>query len=184
MRPLLTNEAELQAREQQFAFRQHSYELTQKLTYFVISVELVFCGYMLLNADKLNSIHGASYLFLACGIAALLGIFWRFFYNQTYHNHAHGIQGRLHKVASFLQIICYWIYVVLSIVAFVWTLIAGFNYLDAFGKSSMPNTSAQHNTLAKPTSLAAQIKEPQTQAEPARTPGATLPKDNVTPPLR
>ena len=80
------NEAELQAREHWFETRKHSYELTQKLTYYVISVELVFCGYMLLNAKMLTGLQGASYLFVVAGIAALFGILWRFFYNQTYHN--------------------------------------------------------------------------------------------------
>ena len=81
---------ELQFREQGFSARQHSYELTQKLTYFVISIELVFCGYMLLNAEKLSGMKSANYLFLFCGIAALLGILWRFLYNQTYHDRIHG----------------------------------------------------------------------------------------------
>ena len=132
MRQPLNNEAELQARGQQFSFRQHSYELTQKLTYFVISIELVFCGYMLLYVDKLIGMSGARYLFITCGIAAVSGILWRFFYNETYHNNAHGIQGRLHEFTSKLQIITYWIYVVLSIIAFIWALISGFNYMTSF----------------------------------------------------
>lgn len=144
MQTSFTNEAELLAREQEFAARQHSYDLTQRLTYFVITVELVFCGYMLLNADRLSSIQGASYLFVASGIAALFGILWRFFYNQTYHNSAHRIRGRLNKLSNYLQILCYWIYVALSIAAFVWALVAGFDYLNNLGKYSIAHAPSQN----------------------------------------
>lgn len=141
----MTNEAELQDREQQFLFRQHAYELTQKLTYFVISVELIFCGYMLLNADKLKGIKSASFLFLAAGIAALLGILWRFFYNQTYHNNAHQIKGVVHRASAWLQIITYWLYITFSIAAFIWALIAGFIYLDNISHIPPPTALHQKN---------------------------------------
>lgn len=120
----------LQVREQIFSTRQHSYELTQKLTYFVISAELVFCGYLLLNVDKLTGVKGVSYLFAVCGAAAFFGIFWRFCYNQTYHDRAHGVrEGHLHNFTRHMQTVCYNIYVVLSILTFLWGLVAGFNYL-------------------------------------------------------
>ncbi|MFZ1748314.1 MAG: hypothetical protein WAU17_20585 [Nitrospirales bacterium] len=138
-----TNEAERQIREQKFLFRQHAYELTQKLTYFVISIELIFCGYMLLNAEKLNGIRGGNYLFLACGIAAFFGILWRFFYNQTYHNRAHGYGGGMHQVSRYSQIVSYWIFVLLSITAFVWALVAGFEYLNLINDTTKINRSAQ-----------------------------------------
>lgn len=150
MRTPLISEAELQARELLFSLRQHSYELTQKLTYFVISIELVFCGYMLLNADKLSSMQGASYLFGTCGIAAFFGILWRFFYNQTYHNDAHGIKGFLHNLSSYSQTVCYWIYVGLSMIAFVWAMVAGFNYLNVAAKASMPDSAAQLKSSVQP----------------------------------
>ncbi|HRE17987.1 MAG TPA: hypothetical protein PLW86_13130 [Rhodocyclaceae bacterium] len=141
MRPPLTNDVELQVRDQVFSSRQHSYDLTQKLTYFVIFIELVFCGYMLLNAEKLSGIQEASYLFLTCGIAAFFGITWRFFYNQTYHNNAHGIHGCAHQIARVSQLVCYWTYVVLSIVAFVWALSSGFSYIDKVNAKKTSNTS-------------------------------------------
>jgi len=157
MRTPLTNDAELQARDQLFLFRQHSYDLTQKLTYFVISVELVFCGYMLLNADKLTGIKGASYLFVACGAAAFFGIFWRFFYNQTYHDHAHGVRGLLNQIAHRAQVVCYWIYVVLSIASFVWALMAGFAYLNKL--NGIPKTTASAKTNQS-TSISVHVGQP------------------------
>lgn len=169
MRTPLINEAELQARDQEFLFRQQSYELTQKLTYYVISVELVFCGYMLLNAEKLSGIQGASYLFVACGIAAFFGILWRFFYNQTYHNIAHGVRGVMHQVASYSQIASYSIYVVLSIVAFVWALAAGFGYLNTLNSSIKPPVTIKSNLLNKQLasfSPASREKQPETQPAP------------------
>jgi hypothetical protein len=157
-----TSDADLQARDQLFLFRQHSYELTQKLTYFVISIELIFCGYMLLNAEKLSGIQAANYLFMTCAIAAFFGIFWRFFYNQTYHNYAHGIQGTLHRFASYFQTITYWIYVVLSITTFIWAAVAGFAYLNKIKASQKVEVSKQNKPLAKqPSALAQKINAKQ-----------------------
>lgn len=168
--PPLINEAELQARELWFAARQQSYELTQKLTYFVISVELVFCGYMLLNADKLNVIHGASYIFLTCGIAAIFGILWRFFYNQTYHNNAHGTQGQSHQTICRIQITCYWIYVALSTIALIWILVAGFSYLNAFNNPDKLHNFSKSSLAQPPVSLSAGT--PPSEAKLAPIPAA------------
>jgi len=156
MRTPLTNDAELQARDHLFAFRQHSYDLTQKLTYFVISIELIFCGYMLLNAEKLVGIQGASYLVATCGIAAFFGILWRFFYNQTYHDHAHGVHSLLHQIARHSQIVCYWIYVALSIASFVWALSTGFAYLEKTNTTQKKAASSQSDKTTKATVPAAQ----------------------------
>lgn len=123
--------------------KKYAYDLTQKLTYFVITAELALCGYMLLNAEKLSSIHGAPYLFLTCGLAAFIGILWRFCYNITYHAHAHARKGGKldfaskqlkhwsYKLASKVQASLHNIYVLLTIVCFLWILVAGFNYLVA-----------------------------------------------------
>lgn len=168
MRTPLTNDAELQARDQLFLFRQHAYELTQKLTYFVISIELVFCGYMLLNAEKLGRIQGASYLFATCGLAAFFGILWRFFYNQTYHNHAHGIQGRIHQFSSRSQTVSYWIYVTLSIAAFVWALVAGFAYLNSIDYAQKVEIQKQTNQPTKqPVSLPPKASPKQSESQAA-----------------
>jgi len=130
------NQAELQYREQRFNARQHSYELTQKLSYFVISAELVFCGYILLNADKLIDIKGVNYLFITCGLAAVFGILWRFFYNETYHNDAHGVKHSRYLLAGKLQTSCYRVYIAMTAVTFVWAMVSGFNYLTTIHKIS------------------------------------------------
>jgi hypothetical protein len=131
--------------------RHYSYDLTQKLTYYVISIELVFCGYMLLNADKLINIQGASYLFATCGIAAFFGIVWRTFYNEAYHNATHEFRSNPYKVARYFQMSCYCVYVVLSIGTFVWVLIAGFNYLNSGNKPTNTVIPVQTKSLITPT---------------------------------
>lgn len=122
---------ELQYREQLFSARQYSYNLVEKLTYFIVSAELVTCGYVLLNADSLVAIKGLNYLFLLCGFAAMTGILWRFFYNITYHNNTHGISNCAHNVSKKLQIIVYYFYVGLTLVTFTWLLIRGYLYLTS-----------------------------------------------------
>jgi hypothetical protein len=120
--------------------KKYGYEITQKLTYFIITVELALCGYMLLNAEKLKAIQEGSYLFLTCGIAAFTGILWRFCYNITYHAHAH-YKGDLHpsnryfatktyRTARYLQGKLHNIYALLTLSSFLWILIAGFIYLS------------------------------------------------------
>ncbi len=73
--------------------RRHSIDAFQKLTYFVISSELIACGYILITADKLIAIESLHFLFLAVALAAFFGLFWRFFYNQTYFNNVHDLDG-------------------------------------------------------------------------------------------
>lgn len=121
---------DLQYRDQIFSARQYSLELVQKLTYFVITIELVGCGYILLTADKLIEIKTLNYLFLLCGISALMGLFWRFFYNQVHYNRCHGINNFVHKIVVKLQLIAYYLYVIFSITSLIWFLILGFGYLS------------------------------------------------------
>ncbi len=120
-------EEKLQIREHIFSDRQFSLELVQKLTYFVISVELIGCGYILLQASNLTEVKHLNYLFLLCGISALLGLLWRFCYNNSHFNFTHGYQflAWLSKIQSWLHNL----YVLASIVTFVWFLYLGFNYL-------------------------------------------------------
>lgn len=127
----LNHAEELQYREQIFSARQYSYEIVQKLTYFIVSAELVTCGYILINADSLSAIESLNYLFLLCGFAAMTGILWRFFYNITYHNNTHGIKNIAHKVSQKLQICIYYLYVILTLVTFTWLLIRGYLYLTS-----------------------------------------------------
>jgi hypothetical protein len=127
---------ELQYREQVFSSKQYSLELVQKLTYFIITIELVGCGYVLLTADKLIEIRNLNYLFLICGVSALMGLFWRFFYNQVHFNHSFGINNCIHKVVVKLQFIAYYLYVVCSITSLIWFLILGFEYLSNISTGS------------------------------------------------
>lgn len=128
MRPPLHNEAELRAYDRMQTARQHAYDMTARLTYFVISAELIFCGYVLLNADRFGQIKYLNSLFLISGLAAFFGVFWRFFYNQTYHDNAHGIQST--RGLNTLQMVVYWLYVSLSIIFFTSLLWAGYMHLS------------------------------------------------------
>lgn len=98
MKTEFNKDEELQYCDQTFSARQYSLELVQKLTYFIITIELVGCGYILLTADKLIEIENLNYLFLMCGVSALMGLLWRFFYNQVYYNRCHGISHFVHVV--------------------------------------------------------------------------------------
>jgi len=145
MRESSGQERDLKIEELRFNERQHSYDLTQKLSYYVISAELIFCGYMLLNANELAGIHGVRFLYCACGFAAISGILWRFFYNETNHQNVHGTKGRFYRGLLIVQLSVYCIFVVLSLVTFVWILVAGFNYLKITDRSrkEVATTSAQ-----------------------------------------
>ncbi len=116
--------------------RRHSIEVIQKLTYFVISSELVACGYILITADKLVAIESLHFLFLALAFAAFFGLLWRFFYNQTYFNNVHDESGELvnnyfRKTSVLLRTVTYYTYVVLSILSMCWLTLIGFNYLKS-----------------------------------------------------
>lgn len=129
--------------EQQSSFqpqneRQFSYELTQKLTYFVIGSELAFCAFILINANKFAQIIYAKELFLVCGIAALAGLLWRFGYNETYHQQVHG-RKKSYKSYDKIREVSYFVYVILSIIFFIGVLAAGYNYLNHIS-SNQTNT--------------------------------------------
>jgi hypothetical protein len=71
-------EANLKFVEWQREAQRYSHDLTQKLTFFVIGIELVFCGYVLLHAEKFGGVKYSSLLFLLAGCSALFGLLWRF----------------------------------------------------------------------------------------------------------
>jgi len=130
MRPQTDNETEQRYLDRAQSRRQYSYDQTQRLTFFVISVELIFCGYILLNADKLGKIDGSSILFLVAGSAALFGCLWRFLYNQAFHENTHGHKNKgLHKFLGVLQRIVYYVYIALSVVFFIAVLSLGYSHL-------------------------------------------------------
>ena len=126
--------------------QQYSYDLTQRLTFFVISIELVFCGYILLNADKLGAIKYSSWLFLFAGCAAVLGIIWRFIYNQTFHNVAHGEGNKNTPLVKRMQLAIYWLYIILTGLFLVSTILAGYCHLHRIeAKAVTQNVAVTHD---------------------------------------
>ena len=134
----LRPEAELRHDDRKERERQYSYDLTKQLTFFVISAELVFCGYILLNAKPIGGLGLSSILFVLAGLAAMFGVFWRYFYNEVLHAHAHSFRLRVgyHNAMR----VSYWGYVVLSLIFFVLLLIMGYAYLSAI--EEMGNSQA------------------------------------------
>lgn len=122
--------------------RHFSYELTQKLTYFVIGAELAFCAFLLINAKKLAHIQYAKELFLVCGIAALAGLLWRFGYNETYHQQVHG-KKKSYRTYDKIRALSYSTYVILSIIFFISILAAGYNYI-----SHMSSNQTKEKTIS------------------------------------
>lgn len=132
---------------QQEVNQKYSYDITQKLTYFIITIELAFCGYMLLNADEVSELKGSSYLFMTCGVAALLGILWRFAYNISFHSYAHGQKELLStKAAKASQSWLHGFYALFSVISLIWAVISGFIYLQNYPmphKAQEPNEGQQ-----------------------------------------
>ena len=107
--------------------KQYSYDLTARLSYFVISIELIFCGYVLLHAKEFIQIQHLSTLFLIAGLSLISGLLWRFAYNQTYHERQHGKDPA--KWLTVIQDVLYWVYIVLTVIFFIASLYFGYNYL-------------------------------------------------------
>ena len=122
---------DLQHKEQLFSALHYSYDLVQRLTYYIVSAQLVTCGYILLNSSSLLAVNNLSYVFLLSGLSAFMGILWRYFYNITYYNRTHGINNWQHACSSKLQKVIYWVYVLLTIVSFILLLTSGFCYLKS-----------------------------------------------------
>ncbi len=154
----LHSEAELRHYDRQQSAQQYAYDITAKLTYFVISAELVFCGYVLLNAEKFSSIKYSSVLFLLSGLAAFFGVFWRFAYNQTYHDGAHGITPS--EILRKFQLFVYWLYVPLTVIFFTSLLCIGYKHLselESVNVVEVEKTDARRelNKSLQPTAAAA-----------------------------
>ncbi len=108
--------------------RLQSYELTQKLAFFVIGLEVVFCGYLLLNANKFSEVPWVEFLFLVTALAAISGMVWRFCYNATYHQETHGRQSSYERYQSF-QVWSYRAFVVLTLLFLLGTTVGGYQYI-------------------------------------------------------
>lgn len=126
----MATEVEIQEHKLDEERKRYSYELVQKLTYFVITAEFVFCGYMLQNAEKLKELAFAVLIYSGVGIAGICGLMWRFCYNITYHDRVHRNFSKIYKIANYLQHIFHNVFVILSIVTLIWALAAGAIYLQ------------------------------------------------------
>jgi len=138
--------------------QEFSYELTQRLSFYVIGIEVVFCGYVLLNASTLAHIQYVRWIFLASGLAALFGLIWRMLYNESSHLLAHWeeenkeIQAKQQKRLarlSYPQNITYWVYILLTAVFLIGTLIGGFQYLIETTTKTKPSVHAGSGVLKK-----------------------------------
>src|SRR5437868_15437171 len=79
-------------RDDDEAERHLAYDYTERLTFFVLSVEAVFCGYALQlgSAIKEPGVHLAV-LFALGGLAFVSGLLWRLFYNDRFHRLTHAL---------------------------------------------------------------------------------------------
>ena len=108
--------------------KQYSYDLTARLSYFVISIELIFCGYVLLHAKEFIQIQYLSKLFLISGLSVIFGLLWRFAYNQTHHERQHSKKPAKWLMST--QLLFYWAYIALTVIFFVASLYFGYSYLS------------------------------------------------------
>lgn len=131
------SEESLRFMEMRHGAQQYSYDLTQRLTFFVISIELIFCGYILLNFEKLGVIKFSSILFLLSGAAAGCGILWRFCYNQTYHDNAHGKHSGKLKFLNWAQTYSYRAYVALTIAFLLGIVGTGYEHINRIEKGNI-----------------------------------------------
>ena len=154
MRPPIENEAEQRHYDRALISRQYSYDLTQKLTFFIIGVELIFCGYILLNAEKLGAINYASELFLVAGLAAFFGVLWRFCYNQNHYDATHEKQSKLNLKIKKVETVSYNLYVLLTVGFFVSLLATGYFHLLHI-QNSTKNKIIQTNVVVAPLKEAA-----------------------------
>lgn len=125
----IISESGLKLMEMQRDSQRYSYDLTQRLAFFVISIELVFCGYILLNADKLGAARFSSLLFLLAGVAALFGIAWRFFYNQTFHDIAHENTSKTTRLLYRIHLAIYWIFISVTALFLISTILVGYLHI-------------------------------------------------------
>lgn len=132
-------DANQREKEEELRKQQYAYGLVERLAFYVISAELIFCGYVLLKAKEFGAITGSGTLYLFAGLAALSGIVWRYFYNERYHEYAHGVVVPLPQfiekwikkdtVEPIFFHWSYWIYLLLSLLFFVLLLAIGFVHL-------------------------------------------------------
>lgn len=123
----------------------HAQQLVQKLTFFVVGAELVFCGYILLNAKSLSGVSFAAEMYLLSGIAAISGLLWRTLYNEEMsarNGKRAPLSGALLKAQSTL----YWLYIIASIVFFIGVLSVGYSYIHESSGQKAPVVDVEHGS--------------------------------------
>jgi hypothetical protein len=116
--------------------RHKSYNLTQSLALFVIGLEVVFCGYLLLHADRFAEVHYVDLLFLITAMAAIFGILWRFCYNETYHQEVYR-ELKSYGRYMFFRKWGYRFFLVLTLFFLIGATYGGFLYIRNFKKAAM-----------------------------------------------
>jgi len=110
--------------------RHLSYDYTERLTFFVLTIEAAFCGYALELAKDLPAGSHVPGLFLVSGLAFISGVLWRTLYNETLHSNAHGTSHtRFASAVNRAILWFYWTYVILTAAFFQGLLTAGYAYL-------------------------------------------------------
>lgn len=125
----LHSEAELREHDRKQQRLLHASDMVQRLTFFVISIELIACGYLLLNASTLREVNGSLIIYLSASLAALCGLLWRVFYNE--HTHA-AVTERNDYWSMFTDWMItptYWAYVILSLIFFISIIVFGTYYI-------------------------------------------------------
>lgn len=166
----LHSDLELKIMEMSRDARHYSYDLVQKLTFFVISIELVFCGYILLNAENLGAVKYSSLIFLLAGTGAVSGLLWRFFYNQTFHDGTHekvtSITIQLYRAQNF----AYWIFVATTTVFLLSSVIIGYQHIkrieDAANPAPIVEPKVKASTMDKDKDVKAVQKGPNHAPQP------------------
>ena len=123
----------------------YSHNLNQKLTFFVIGIELLICGYIMLKSEIFAPIKCTPYLFLLSGISAFFGLAWRHLLNQ-----AIDFASRNKEIPKYKKLLRQWtyrIYVCGSYVFFASLIIFGSFYLFNFEKQIPEKVTAEQTII-------------------------------------
>ncbi len=129
----------------------------------------MFCGYLLLNVEKLSGVKYSSVIFFICGLAAVFGIIWRFCYNQTYYDKVHNQKSKFGDICAGVQDWFYWFYIGLTFFFFVSVLCAGYNYI----------CKAEQNEVVSKVALGEVAKEVEKDLRAVSDPLGKILKDGI-----
>ena len=108
--------------------RAQSYDYTERLTFFVLSIEAAFCGYSLQVAKDVRPDAHLPALFLASGLAFVFGVLWRTTYNEVFHANAHF--GRRPAWLARINWLLYYGFVLSTAIFLGGVLIVGTRYIS------------------------------------------------------